>query len=71
MIFDSSKKKKSEEKSKFTSRIDMMLHNKENKKDFNGSYPCLCEIPHPVKEIDWKRETKIKNLCAVCGGKLQ
>lgn len=69
MIFDSTKK--DVKKQKFTSRNDMLKHNAENKKDFNGLYPCLCKIPHPVKEIDYIQEPKIKNLCRVCGGKLK
>jgi len=69
MIFDSTKKVS--EKTKFTSRKDMLEHNPENKKDLNGTYPCLCKIPHPVKEIDWQQVPKIKNLCKCCGGKLQ
>jgi len=67
MIFDSSKK----EKTKFTSRDDMLEHNPKNKKDFSGLYPCLCKKPHPVKQIDVDNEPKIKNLCVSCGGKLQ
>jgi len=70
MIFDSSKKK-STEKAKFTSREHMLESNPGNKKDCNGMFPCLCEIPYPTKEIDYKKEPKIKNLCAACGGKLQ
>jgi len=66
MIFDLKVKKQ-----KFTSRNAMLKENPENKKDFNGTYPCLCEIPHPVKQIDVDKEPKIKNLCTYCGGILK
>lgn len=69
MIFDSTKK--DSKKLKFTSRNDMLEHNEDNKKDYNGLYPCLCKIPYPVNQIDAEEQPKIKNLCKHCGGNIK